>query len=138
MHDSHGGKARAGIATGARPALVSLLVLAVAAACASKAPKGPSREELTSLLQQEAQAMKATGESWDPVLRVKATWTVAELTVREQPGDADRPWAGTIRFHIRGETKDSNATVQVDEFDRRFEYYWSATLHRWLIKPSAP
>jgi hypothetical protein len=116
---------------------VSLLLLAVAAACASKAPKGPSREELTSLLQQEAQAMKATGERLDPVLRVKATWTVAELTVREQPGDADRPWAGTIRFHIRAETRDS-ASVQVDEFDRGFEYLWSASLRRWLIKPSTP
>ena len=116
--------------------LPALLALA-AAGCSRKGSQGPSREELTSLLQQEAQSLKATGEKLDPVLRVKATWTVTELTVSPQPNDQDRPWAGLIRLHIRAETKDVGGTAQVDEFDRRFDYLWSASLHRWLIQPSA-
>jgi hypothetical protein len=111
-------------------------LLALAAGCLRKGPQGPSREELTSLLQQEAQALKATGEKLDPVLRVSATWTVTELTVSPQPNDPDRPFAGLIRFHIRAVTKDTGGSSQVDEFDRRFEYLWSAALHRWLIKPT--
>lgn len=111
-------------------------LLALAAGCSRKGPQGPTREELTSLLQQEAQSLKATGEKLDPVLRVKATWTVTELTVSPQPNDQDRPWAGLIRFHIRAETKDVGGTAQVDELDKRFDYLWSASLHRWLIKPT--
>ena len=117
-------------------ALAALLLVGGASGCKPKPPAGPTREQLTSLLQQEAQAMKATGEQLDPVLRVKATWTITELTVREQPGNADRPWAGVIRFHIRAETKDSGS-VQVDELDKRFDYLWSAPLQRWLIQPAA-
>jgi hypothetical protein len=117
-------------------ALALLLLVAGVSGCKPKTPAGPSREQLTSLLRQEAQALKATGEQLDPVLRVKATWTLGELTVRERPGDADRPWAGVIRFHIRAETKDAGS-VQVDELDKRFDYLWSAPLQRWLIQPAA-
>ena len=117
-------------------ALLAPALLVLAAGCLRKGPQGPSREELTSLLQQEAQALKATGEKLDPVLRVKATWTVTELTVSPQPNDQDRPWAGLIRFHIRAETKDADGSAQVDEFDKRFDYLWSASLRRWLIKPT--
>ncbi len=117
-------------------ALLAPALLVLAAGCLRKGPQGPSREELTSLLRQEAQALKATGEKLDPVLRVKATWTVTELTVSPQPNDQDRPWAGLIRFHIRAETKDTGGATQVDEFDKRFDYLWSASLRRWLIKPT--
>jgi hypothetical protein len=118
-------------------ALAALLLAGGVSGCKPKPPAGPTREQLTSLLQQEAQAMKATGEQLDPVLRVKATWTVSELSVHERPGDADRPWAGVIRFHIRAETKDAGS-VQVDELDKRFDYLWSSPLQRWLIQPAAP
>ncbi len=115
--------------------VVAALVFLGAWACKGK-PGGVSREEVTALLQQEAQAIKATGERLDPVLRVKATWKLVEATASERPGDADQPWAGVIRFHIRAETQD-NGAVLVDEKDKRFDYLWSASLHRWLIQPSA-
>jgi len=121
------------------PACVLAAVLgaaAIAGACKAKPPAGPSREQLTSLLQQEAQALKATGEQLDPVLRVKATWALAELAVSERRGDAERPFAGVIRFHIRAETKDTDGAVQVDEMDKRFDYLWNAGLQRWLIQPA--
>jgi hypothetical protein len=118
--------------------LAALLGAAVVAgACKARPPAGASREQLTALLQREAQALKATGEQLDPVLRVKATWTVAQLTVSERRGDAERPFAGVIRFHIRAETKDTDGAVQVDELDRRFDYLWNAGLQRWLIQPAA-
>jgi predicted small lipoprotein YifL len=117
-------------------ALVPLLLVAVTA-CGRRGPQGPTREEVTTLLQQEAQALKATGEKLDPVLRVKATWTVAELTVHDRPADPDKPWSGLVKFHIRAETKDSFGGTQVDEFDKRFDYLWSTALHRWLIQPAA-
>ena len=121
------------------PACVLAAVLgaaAIAGACKAKPPAGPSREQLTVLLQQEAQALKATGEQLDPVLRVKATWALAELAVSERRGDAERPFAGVIRFHIRAETKDTDGAVQVDEMDKRFDYLWNAGLQRWLIQPA--
>jgi hypothetical protein len=117
--------------------LAALLGAAAAAgACKAKPAAGPSREQLTVLLQQEAQALKATGEQLDPVLRVKATWVLAELAVSERRGDAERPFAGVIRFHIRAETKDTDGGVQVDELEKRFDYLWNAGLQRWLIQPA--
>lgn len=138
MHDRSRG--RTGGTSFGRAAVAAVLLAAAlspAAGCGRRGAGGPSREELTSLLRQEAQAMKATGETLDPVLGVKASWTVSELTVSERPGDADRPWAGVIRFRIRAETKDSDGSVQVDEMDKRYEYLWSASLGRWLIQPSS-
>lgn len=132
---SDGRRSRSRQATGV--ALVVALLALGHSACKPKPPAGPTREQLTSLLQQEAQALKAMGEQLDPVLRVKASWTVAELSVRERPGDADRPFSGLIRFHIRAETKDADGSVQVDEMDKRFEYLWSSALQRWLIQPAA-
>ena len=137
MQASGGLRFRIRVVAGAAPLLASALLLFVSPACARKGPQGATREEVTALLQQEAASLKATGEKLDPVLRVNATWTVAELSVRDRPGDADRPWAGLIKFHIRAETKDTGGASQVDEFDRRFEYQWSAALRRWLIQPSS-
>ncbi len=121
----------------AAAATAGAIALGLLLGCRGKGPGGVSREEVTALLRQEAQAIKATGEKLDPVLRVKATWTLAEATATERPGDADRPWAGVIRFHIRAETQDSDGAVLVDEKDKRFDYLWSASLKRWLIQPSA-
>ncbi len=118
-------------------AAVAVTLVVAVCGCRSKGPGGVSREEATALLRQEAAAIKATGEKLDPVLRVKATWTLAEATATERPADADRPWAGVIRFHIRAETQDSDGKVLVDEKDKRFDYLWSASLKRWLIQPSA-
>jgi predicted small lipoprotein YifL len=119
-----------------RTAGVVILVSALAAlvACGRRGPQAPGREVVTPLLQQEADALKRSGEKLDPVLRVKATWTVAGIDVTERPNDRDHPWAGAIRFKIRSETKDSDGSVVVDEFDRRFDYLYAPSVNRWIFQ----
>jgi predicted small lipoprotein YifL len=115
------------------------VVVAAVAACGGKGPDRPAREVVTPLLEREAADLKSSGEKVDPVLRVKATWTVAGIDVTERPGDVDRPWAGTIRFKIQGETRDTDGAVQVDEFERRFDYVYVASVGKWIFQlaPSA-
>jgi hypothetical protein len=119
-----------------RTAGVAILatVLAAFAGCGRKGSDAPGREVVTPLLQQEADGLKRSGEKLDPVLGVKATWTIAGIDVTERPGDADRPWAGTIRFKIRSETKDTDGAVVVDEFERRFDYVYTASVSRWIFQ----
>jgi hypothetical protein len=106
----------------------------VAAGCGPKAPERPAREVVTASLQQEADTLKADGEKLDPVLRVKATWTIEGLDVTERPNDPDRPWAGTIRFKIRSETKDTDNKVVIDEFEKRFDYVYTTSVNRWIFQ----
>jgi hypothetical protein len=113
------------------------MVLAVAlavAGCGAKGSGKPTRETVTALLQKEAESIKANGEKLDPVLRVKATWSVEGIDVSERPADPDRPWAGTIRFKIRSETKDTDGAVQVDEFQKKFDYLYTASLQSWVFQ----
>jgi predicted small lipoprotein YifL len=113
--------------------------LAGLAACGPRGPKAPGREVVTPLLQKEATDLKAGGEKLDPVLGVKATGAIAGIDVTERPNDPDRPWAGTIRFKIRSETKDTDGAVVVDEFDRRFDYVYTTSLQRWIFQlPPSP
>ena len=113
--------------------------LAAATGCGRPGAAGAGREEVTSLLRKEAESLKSDGEKLDPVLRVKATWTIAGIDVTERPGDADRPWAGTIRFKIRSEMRDEQGSVTADEFERRFDYAYAASLKRWIFQmPSSP
>jgi predicted small lipoprotein YifL len=114
--------------------VVLAAVVAAVAACGRKGPERPGREVVTPLLQREADDLKRSGEKVDPVLGVKATWTIAGIDVTERPGDADRPWAGTIRFKIKGETKDTDGAVQVDEFERRFDYVYMASVGKWVFQ----
>jgi hypothetical protein len=113
--------------------VVILAAVLAGAACVSKGPDRPGREAVTPLLQREADDLKSSGEKLDPVLRVKATWTIAGIDVTERPGDADHPWTGTIRFKIRAETKDTGG-VLVDEFERRFDYVYAASVNRWIFQ----
>jgi predicted small lipoprotein YifL len=109
------------------------------AACGPRGPKAPGREVVTPLLQKEANDLKTDGEKLDPVLGVKATWAIAGIDVTERANDPDRPWAGTIRFKIRSETKDTDGAVVVDEFDRRFDYVYTTSLQRWIFQlPPSP
>jgi predicted small lipoprotein YifL len=119
-----------------RTAGVVILAWALAAltACGRGGPKPPGREVVTPLLQQEAEALKRDGEKLDPVLRVKATWTIEGIDVTERPKDADRPWAGTIRFKIRSETMDSDGRVVTDEFERHFDYLYTTSVERWIFQ----
>ena len=114
--------------------LVLAATLLALPGCGRRGPAGPGREVVTPLLQQEAEALKRDGEKLDPILRVKATWTIEGVDVTERPGDADRPWAGTIRFKIRSEMRDVDGSVSVDEFARRFDYLYTASLQRWVFQ----
>jgi hypothetical protein len=113
----------------------SVLALVVAAAgCGVRGPGGPTREAVTAALQQEANTLKTDGEKLDPVLGVKATWTILGVDVSERPNDAERPWAGTIRFKVRSDTKDTGGSVQTDEFEKKFEYIYTTTVNRWIFQ----
>jgi hypothetical protein len=119
--------------------LAATLGVALAAAlagtgCGVVGPKAPAREVVMPLLQQEADALKRDGEKLDPVLRVKATWTVSGIDLKERPNDADKPWEGTIRFRIRSETKNERGQVEVDEFDRNFDYVYNTAIKRWIFQ----
>ena len=70
--------------------VVFLAAVLAGAACASKGPDRPGREAVTALLQREADDLKSSGEKLDPVLRVKATWTIAGIDVTERPGEIGR------------------------------------------------
>jgi len=108
--------------------------LAGLAACGRKGPEGPRREVVTALLQQEADTLKRDGEKLDPILRVRATWTVEGIDVTERPNDPDRPWNGSIRFKIRSEMRDEQGVVTADEFERHFDYVYTASLNRWIFQ----
>jgi hypothetical protein len=113
----------------------AILIGALAlAGCGKKGEERPTREAVTASLQQEADSLKSDGEKLDPVLRVKATWTVEGLDVTERANDPDRPWAGTIRFKIRGETRDTGGAVIVDEFERRFDYVYATSVSKWIFQ----
>jgi hypothetical protein len=113
--------------------------LAGVAACRPKPPDLPGREVVTPLLQKEAESLKADGEKLDPILRVKATWTIEGLDIAERPNDPDRPWAGTIRFRIQSVMRDEQGVVTTDVIERRFDYVFSATLGRWIFQlPPSP
>ena len=113
--------------------------LAGLGACGPKAPDIPGREMVTPLLQKEADDLKAENEKLDPILRVKATWTIEGLDVTERPKDRDQPWAGTIRFRIQSVMRDEQGVVTTDQFERRFDYVFNATLGRWIFQlPPSP
>ncbi len=101
-------------------------------------PKGPSREMVLPLLQQEAQSLKTDGEKASPGLGVKSTWAITSVEAREQAGNESQPWAGTIQFAITSEMRDVDGTPLVQKFDKRFEYVWSTTMNRWIIQYTPP
>jgi hypothetical protein len=114
--------------------IVALAAALLGVAACSRGPKAPGREVVTPLLQKEANDLKAGGEKLDPVLGVKATWAIEGIDISERPGDPDRPWAGTIRFRIRSETKDTDGAVLVDEIERRFDYLYLVSLEKWVFQ----
>jgi len=119
--------------TSRSPLALAVAVAVLAPACRRPAPVLPSRAAVTAELRQEAEGLKRDGEKMDPSLGVKATWNIASVEVSERPGDADRPWAGSILFKIRSETKDMDRPPIVDEFDRRFDYLYAASLKKWIF-----
>ena len=112
----------------------ALATAVLTAGCGLAKPKGPTREAVTAALQQEANSLKADGEKLDPVLRVRATWTVEGLDITPRPNDADRPWSGRIRFKIKSEKKDTDGKVVTDEFSRQFDYLYATSVNRWVFQ----
>lgn len=113
----------------------SVLALAVAAlGCGARGPARPTREAVTASLQQIANTLKSDGEKLDPMLRQKATWTIEGLDITERPNDPVNPWAGTIRFKIRSDTKDTDDKVETVEFEKRFDYLYSTTINGWVFQ----
>ena len=130
----HGTRGGVSMRTSSTVGAAILALSLVASGCGAKAPERPTREAVTASLQKEADSLKSGGEKLDPVLRVKATWTVEGLDVTERPNDADRPWAGTIRFKIRSDTKDTDGKVVTDEFEKRFDYLYTTSINRWIFQ----
>jgi hypothetical protein len=118
-------------------ASLAIPALALGLACSMK-PKGPTREMVTPLLQQEANSLKRDGEKPNEALGVKATWNIEGVEVREQKDNESQPWAGTIRFKITSEMREVDGTPLAQTFDKRFEYVWSTATNRWIIQYTPP
>ena len=104
---------------------------AVALGGCSSEPKAPPRESLLAQLRQEAELLKGQNENQDTSIGVSTTWAIANVEVVE-PESAEAPTTGSITFRIRAETKDSDE-VQVDEFDKVFDYTFNTTLQKWIF-----
>jgi|RhiMetdeSRZDD1v2_1073273.scaffolds.fasta_scaffold257995_1 hypothetical protein len=113
-----------------RGRLAALVV--VATACGIGQPK-LTREAITPALQQEAEKLKADGESM-PDLGVKATWNIMAVEVKEQPGNAAQPFAGTIRFKIESSTHALEGPA-TEAFEKKFEYVYDAASKQWRFRP---
>ncbi len=118
-------KARLGLTIG--------IVGVVALTGCSSEPKAPERDTLIAQLQQEAEALKAQNENQDTSIGVSTAWTIKSVDVVEPPEGTDAPMKGTIRFRIRAETKDMDDEVQVDEFDKQFDYTFNTTIQKWIF-----
>jgi hypothetical protein len=115
-----------------------IVVTAVAGFACMIKPRGPSREMVLPLLQQEANSLKADGEKASPGLGVKSTWAIKSVEVVPQPSNASQPWAGTIQFNITSEMREVDGTPLVQKFDKRFQYVWSTAMNRWIIQYTPP
>lgn len=123
--------------------IVTNLTLAAASAallagCFMGRDASLKREVVLPLLQQEAESLKRDGEKVDPKLGVRSTWNIEAVEVAEQPGNADNPWKGTIRFKIESRMQEVDGTTLTQNFEKRFEYVYSAALKRWIIQYVPP
>lgn len=122
--------------------LTGLAVVAatiLTAGCSKGKDPRLSRETVLPLLQQEAQSLKNDGEKMDdPKLGVKTTWNIEGVDVREQPTNAENPWAGTIRFKIESSMKEVDGTTDSRSFEKRFEYVYSSVLMKWIVQYTPP
>jgi hypothetical protein len=109
------------------------VTFAVALVGCSSEPKAPPRDSLLAQLQQEAEALQAENENQDTSIGVSTTWTIESVDVVEPPEGTDGPTRGTIRFRIRAETNDMGGEVQVDEFEKTFDYTFNTTLQKWMF-----
>ncbi len=111
------------------------LIMGIAGAVAlggcSSEPEAPPRESLLAQLRQEAELLKGQNENQDTSIGVSTTWSIANVEVVESES-ADAPTTGTITFRIRAETQEID-DVQVDEFDKTFDYTFNITLQKLIF-----
>jgi formylmethanofuran dehydrogenase subunit A len=106
----------------------------VLSACSGGAPSKSDRDAATASLQAEAAALKRDGEKMNPALGVQATWTIKGVDVVDQPGNANQPYTGTIRFVINSQVRESTGVVE-NNFERSFKYVYDAGIKQWMLKP---
>ena len=112
---------------------LTLAAAALAAGCSRGAlSKGPTRESVTPLLQNEAVSLKNDGEKMNPALGVKATWTLTGVDVVEQPENKTQPFRGVVKFRINSQTQEPTGVVE-HNFERKYDYVYDTTLNKWLM-----
>ena len=113
-----------------------LIIMGIAGVVAlggcSSEPKAPPRDSILAQLRQEAENEKSPNDNQDTSIGVSTSWTIANVEVAE-PQTPEAPTTGTITFRIRAETKDIGDVVQVDEFDKAFDYTFNTTLQKWIF-----
>jgi hypothetical protein len=117
-----------------RALVAAAAAAAMIVACGKGAPPPPTRDQVVVLLRQEAESMKKEGERVDPALGVAATWKIEAVDVSERPGDAAKPWNGTIRFGIESRTHDPDGSKTADRFEKTFQYAFDAASGRWQMR----
>ena len=118
--------------------LLAVFAVAAAVACSGGAPTGSDREAAVAALKKEAEGLKRDGEKMDPALGVKATWNITSVDVKDQPDNAARPLAGSIKFRISSRNAHDPTGATEHNFERSFEYEYDSGLKIWLLKPTAP
>jgi hypothetical protein len=109
-----------------------LLITILGISCSQVLKKPPPRAEVEALLKQEAEAEKQRSESdVNPALGVKISWTIQGVEVREQPGNEDHPWAGTIHFLVESKTPELDG-VATERFEKAYEYLWDMERDAWI------
>ena len=113
---------------------MAALVWTASVGCSRIIDRPPPKEEVQRLLEEEAQVIKRDGErDVDPSLGVKLTWEVEDIEVREQAGNRDYPWAGTIRFEITSLMRELDKP-STETFTKEFDYVWDKAADRWVVR----
>lgn len=112
--------------------LCLVLIPVFGLSCSEVLKQPPPRAEVEALLKQEAEAEKQRSEAdVNPALGVKISWTIQGVEVREQPGDEDHPWAGTIHFLVESQTPELDGTA-TERFEKAYEYLWDMDQDAWI------
>lgn len=111
-----------------------VLGAALLGSCGMIGDDAPAQETVLSLLRQEAQELKAEGETLDPAFGVTANWEIEDVQVRKPSNENGPPWHGTIRFTITSRVNEPDGTTSTEEFVRTFEYLWDTDLDGWTVR----
>lgn len=94
----------------------------------------PPQAEVEASLRQVAETEKREAEAdVNPNLGVKISWTIQSVTVRAQPQDKARPYAGTIAFVVESKTPELDGYA-TERFERTYEYVWDMETKSWLAQ----